>query len=63
MVMLASFRAKISKYGHRVLETIESTIKEYYKTDKNSRGSNDSTDTIKRMMTLPRAWISPEEGL
>ena len=48
MVMLALFRAKISKYGDRVLETIESTIKEYYKTDKNSSGNNDSTDTIKR---------------
>lgn len=41
-------KAKISKYGDRVLETIESTIKEYYKTDKNSSSSNDSTDTIKR---------------
>ncbi|XVE49096.1 hypothetical protein DITRI_Ditri01bG0054600 [Diplodiscus trichospermus] len=36
-------RAKLSKYGHRVLETIEATIKEHYKTDKNgSSGSNDS---------------------
>lgn len=34
------------KYGDRILETIESTIKEY-KTDKNSSGSNDSNE-IKR---------------
>jgi bloom syndrome protein len=43
---LASFRAKVMKYGDRILETIESTIKEY-KTDKNSSGSNDSNE-IKR---------------
>lgn len=41
-------KAKISKYGDRVLETIESTINEFYKTDKNSSSSNDSNDSIKR---------------
>ncbi|OWM84899.1 ATP-dependent DNA helicase Q-like 4A isoform X2 [Punica granatum] len=42
-------KAKVSKYGDRLLETIEATIKEYYKTDnKNSSGSNDSTDSWKR---------------
>ena len=38
---------KISKYGDRVLETIEATIKEHYKTDKNSSSGN-STDSVKR---------------
>ncbi|KAF3444465.1 hypothetical protein FNV43_RR14157 [Rhamnella rubrinervis] len=41
-------KAKISKYGDRLLEAIESTIKDYYKTDKNSSSSNDSTDSAKR---------------
>ncbi|GAB2293116.1 hypothetical protein Dimus_027328 [Dionaea muscipula] len=43
-------KAKLSKYGDRVLETIESTIKEYYqKSDKNSStGSNDSTDSANK---------------
>ena len=31
-----------------MLETIESTIKEYYKTDKNSSSSNDGNDSVKR---------------
>uniref|UniRef100_A0A5B7ATW1 DNA 3'-5' helicase n=1 Tax=Davidia involucrata TaxID=16924 RepID=A0A5B7ATW1_DAVIN len=41
-------KAKVSKYGDRVLETIEAIIKEYYKTVRNSSGSNDSTDSMKR---------------
>ncbi|TXG53728.1 hypothetical protein EZV62_018984 [Acer yangbiense] len=41
-------KAKVSKYGDRLLETIEATIKEYYKTNRNSSGSNDSNDSIKR---------------
>ncbi|GLT86281.1 hypothetical protein SLE2022_044270 [Rubroshorea leprosula] len=41
-------KAKISKYGDRVLETIEATINEHYKTEKNSSGSNDSNDSAKR---------------
>ncbi|XVF01151.1 hypothetical protein REPUB_Repub04eG0063700 [Reevesia pubescens] len=41
-------KAKISKYGDRLLETIEATIKEHYKTDKNSSNSNDSNDSAKR---------------
>ena len=45
---MASTRAKLSKYGDRLLETIESTIKEFYKTDKNSSSSNDSNDSVKR---------------
>ncbi|PPD89854.1 hypothetical protein GOBAR_DD13201 [Gossypium barbadense] len=41
--------AKILKYGDRLLETIEATIKEHYKTDKiNSGSSNDSNDSAKR---------------
>ncbi|KAE8698658.1 hypothetical protein F3Y22_tig00110597pilonHSYRG00586 [Hibiscus syriacus] len=40
---------KVSKYGDRLLETIEATIKEYYKTDKIGSGSsNDSNDSAKR---------------
>lgn len=31
-----------------MLDTIESTLKENYKTDKNSSSSNDSTDSMKR---------------
>ncbi|GMI88192.1 hypothetical protein like AT1G10930 [Hibiscus trionum] len=42
-------KAKVSKYGDRLLETIEATIKEYYKTDKIGSGSsNDSNDSAKR---------------
>ncbi|KAK4740981.1 hypothetical protein SAY87_024569 [Trapa incisa] len=42
-------KAKLSKYGDRLLETIEATIKEYYRTDnKNSSSSNESTDSWKR---------------
>ncbi|KAG6780234.1 hypothetical protein POTOM_013088 [Populus tomentosa] len=41
-------KAKVSKYGDRLLETIESTIREYNKGDRNRSGSNESTDSIKR---------------
>ncbi|XP_039120408.1 ATP-dependent DNA helicase Q-like 4A isoform X1 [Dioscorea cayenensis subsp. rotundata] len=42
-------KVKVSKYGDRVLDTIESTIQEYQKTDKNSSGSsNTSSDGVKR---------------
>ncbi|XP_073271932.1 ATP-dependent DNA helicase Q-like 4A [Primulina huaijiensis] len=40
-------KAKITKYGDRVLETIEATIRDSYK-DKNSSSSNDSTDSKRR---------------
>ncbi|KAI3445622.1 hypothetical protein Pfo_002287 [Paulownia fortunei] len=40
-------KAKITKYGDRVLETIEATIRDYYK-DKSSSSSNDSTDSKRR---------------
>ncbi|KAL2925188.1 ATP-dependent DNA helicase Q-like 4A [Bienertia sinuspersici] len=39
---------KLNRYGDRLLETIEATIKQYYKKDKNSSGSNDSADSVKR---------------
>ncbi|XP_002530679.2 ATP-dependent DNA helicase Q-like 4A isoform X1 [Ricinus communis] len=48
-------KAKVSKYGDRLLETIESTIKEYYKTDKNSSSSNGSNDSVKRRRDASRA--------
>ncbi|KAL2342236.1 hypothetical protein Fmac_010176 [Flemingia macrophylla] len=35
-------KTKVSKYGDRLLETIENTINEYYKLDKVSSGSGDS---------------------
>lgn len=38
---------KIAKYGKRVLETIEATIREHYK-DKSSSSSNDSNDSKRR---------------
>ncbi|KAJ4717333.1 DNA helicase, ATP-dependent [Melia azedarach] len=41
-------KAKVSKYGDRLLETIESTIKEFYKTNRHSSSSNDSNDSGKR---------------
>ncbi|XP_022863339.1 ATP-dependent DNA helicase Q-like 4A [Olea europaea var. sylvestris] len=40
-------KGRITKYGDRVLETIEATIREYNK-DRNSSSSNDSTDSKKR---------------
>ncbi|KAK4438311.1 ATP-dependent DNA helicase Q-like 4A [Sesamum alatum] len=44
-------KAKITKYGDRVLETIEATIRDYYK-DKNSSSSNDSTDSKRRRRAI-----------
>ncbi|KAG8368802.1 hypothetical protein BUALT_Bualt15G0084600 [Buddleja alternifolia] len=41
-------KAKITKYGDRLLETIEATIRDYYNKDKNSSSSNDSSDSKKR---------------
>ncbi|KAF5733498.1 putative DNA helicase hus2 [Tripterygium wilfordii] len=41
-------KAKVSKYGDRVLETIESTIRDNYNRDKISNSSNESNDSIKR---------------
>ncbi|XP_073065854.1 ATP-dependent DNA helicase Q-like 4A isoform X1 [Primulina eburnea] len=46
-------KAKITKYGDRVLETIEATIRDYYK-DKNSSSSNDSTDSKRRRQATAR---------
>lgn len=43
-------KAKITKYGDRVLETIEATIRDSHK-DKNSSSSNDSTDSKRRRQT------------
>ncbi|ESW20522.1 hypothetical protein PHAVU_006G216200 [Phaseolus vulgaris] len=41
-------KAKVSKYGDKILETIENTINEYYKLDKGSSGSKGSADSAKR---------------
>ncbi|KAJ4963350.1 hypothetical protein NE237_023289 [Protea cynaroides] len=41
-------KAKISKYGDRLLEVIESTINDHHDVEKNSSGSNDSSETVKR---------------
>ncbi|KAL9250392.1 ATP-dependent DNA helicase Q-like 4A-like protein [Drosera capensis] len=43
-------KGKMSKYGDRILETIEATIKEFYqKSERNScGGSNDSTDSANK---------------
>ncbi|KAI9103562.1 hypothetical protein K1719_023185 [Acacia pycnantha] len=41
-------KAKVSKYGDRLLETIEKTIREYNKSDKSSSWSNESNDSAKR---------------
>ncbi|KAA8536559.1 hypothetical protein F0562_029037 [Nyssa sinensis] len=40
-------KVRLNKFGDRLLETIEATIKEYYNTGINS-SSNDSTDLLKR---------------
>lgn len=44
------FRAKLNKYGDRVLDTIECTIREYQKATKkgSSGGSNENADATKR---------------
>lgn len=39
---------KLKKYGDRLLETIEATIKQHNNINKNSSSSNDSADSIKR---------------
>ncbi|KAJ0976927.1 hypothetical protein J5N97_012401 [Dioscorea zingiberensis] len=42
-------KVKVNKYGDRVLDTIESTIQEHHKTDKNGSGSsNPSSEGTKR---------------
>ncbi|KAK8624994.1 hypothetical protein V6N13_089878 [Hibiscus sabdariffa] len=52
-------KAKVSKYGDRLLETIEATVKEYYKTDKigsdSSNGSNDSAKRRRDTTAAPNA--------
>lgn len=45
------FRVKITKYGDRLLETIEATIREHHK-DKSSSSSNDSLDSKRRRDAL-----------
>jgi bloom syndrome protein len=52
----------VSKYGDRLLETIEKTINEYYHTDKNSSGSKGSTDSTKRRREANRDPDSNAEG-
>jgi bloom syndrome protein len=52
----------VSKYGDRLLETIEKTINEYYHTDKNSSGSKGSTDSAKRRREANRDPDSNAEG-
>lgn len=52
----------MSKYGDRLLETIEKTINEYYHTDKNSSGSKGSTDSTKRRREANRDPDSNAEG-
>ncbi|KAB2627146.1 ATP-dependent DNA helicase Q-like 4A [Pyrus ussuriensis x Pyrus communis] len=47
MVVINDLTIKVARYGDPILETIEAAIKECFKTDKNSSGSNDSND-IKR---------------
>ncbi|XP_057464955.1 ATP-dependent DNA helicase Q-like 4A isoform X2 [Actinidia eriantha] len=45
---------KLTKYGDRVLETIEATIKEHNMAEKNSSGSNGSSDSVKRRRDAAR---------
>ncbi|KAL5973073.1 hypothetical protein ACLOJK_039880 [Asimina triloba] len=56
-------KAKITKYGDRVLETIESIIEDYKKTDvNNNTGSgNDIADIIKRRKSTCILDMDPEE--
>ncbi|KAL3382349.1 hypothetical protein AABB24_002082 [Solanum stoloniferum] len=41
-------KVKINKYGDNVLETIEATVRDYYKSDKTSSSCNDNTDSGKK---------------
>ncbi|KAH0783247.1 hypothetical protein KY290_002845 [Solanum tuberosum] len=41
-------KVKINKYGDNVLETIEATVRDYYKSDKTSSSGNDNTDSGKK---------------
>ncbi|XP_049383336.1 ATP-dependent DNA helicase Q-like 4A [Solanum stenotomum] len=41
-------KVKINKYGDKVLETIEATVRDYYKSDKTSSSGNDNTDSGKK---------------
>lgn len=44
---------KVAKYGDQVIETIEATINEHYKTTKTNSSSNGSTDSGKRRRNGP----------
>ncbi|KAJ4833966.1 hypothetical protein Tsubulata_048116, partial [Turnera subulata] len=48
-------KAKVSKYGDRLLETIEATIREYYRPYKNGSSSNDNNDSGKRRREANKA--------
>ncbi|KAJ4831785.1 hypothetical protein Tsubulata_040071 [Turnera subulata] len=54
-------KAKVSKYGDRLLETIEATIREYCRTDKNGSSSNDNNDSGKRRREANKAPNGVEE--
>ncbi|KAK9677216.1 hypothetical protein RND81_11G128900 [Saponaria officinalis] len=56
-------KAKVSKYGDRVLETVEAVVKEFGKSDKNNSSSNDSSDSIKRRRETLKALnlIEPDD--
>ncbi|KAJ0078072.1 hypothetical protein Patl1_36830 [Pistacia atlantica] len=57
-------KAKVSKYGDRLLETIESTIKDFYNPNRNSSSSNDSNDSIKRRRDdnmIPNAYMEDDD--
>ncbi|TMX04265.1 hypothetical protein EJD97_010319 [Solanum chilense] len=41
-------KVKINKYGDNVLQTIEATVRDYYKSDKTSSSGNDNTDSGKK---------------
>lgn len=49
----------MAKYGDRVLETIEATIKEHYK-EKGSSSSNDSTDSKRRRDAINASNLSDD---
>lgn len=48
MSLMVQFRVKINKYGDNVLQTIEATVRDYYKSDKTSSSGNDNTDSGKK---------------
>lgn len=58
MSLMVQFRVKFTKYGDKVLETIEATIRDHRKSGTTSKSGNDRTDSGKKR----RNYINVQNG-